>query len=180
MPTSVLAALAKEATLGTAGDSPPALPSNATGILGFIRWLADLETRGQVQLGTSATGSEYSAVLAGLDTAGILRAAAVDTSGRVATRDASDSFAAPTSHIRKDLTTASTVMLAADVNRRYVEIQNVHDSEDIYFLLGAGSAALTLGDRLRPGMSWSGYYTGAIQGIAPAANRTAMLSVKTW
>jgi hypothetical protein len=33
---------------------------------------------------------------------------------------------------------------------------------------------------LRPGMSWTGYYTGAIQAICPAGAHTTMLSVATW
>jgi hypothetical protein len=166
--------------LGTAGDSPPPLATNATGVLGYVRVILDKLLSTLVQLGTTATGDEYTRITAGVDSGGIVRAAGVDLLGRMAVRDASDTFAAPSSHTRKDLTTGSTSMVTSDVNRRYIEIQNVHATDDIYFTLGAGVAALTLGDKLGPGMSWSGYYSGAINAICPAGAHTAMLSVKVW
>lgn len=182
MPTSALGALAKDATLGAAGDSPPPLASNASGLLGLVRRLVDLAVSVLVQLGASATGNEYTRIGAGVDGGGVVRAVGVDSSGRVAIKDVSDAFGVPAGCDCIDIGATNTNALNADSSRRYLILQNVHASDVIRwtFSTGANPASATNGLLLGPGQSWEGPYTSGIQAISPAGARTAMLARAWW
>lgn len=140
-----------------------------------------LGAAGTVTMNSASAGTEVVSILAGLDTAGIVRPLAVDSTGRVAIADATDVLDVPSSHTRVALDASGKYVLAANALRTYVEVQNCLSGDIVMKLSATAPTALTDGDILSRGMSFSGFYKGPISfygnGGAAASNA---ISIKYW
>lgn len=139
-----------------------------------------LGAAGTLQLNEIADGTEQTAIIAGLDELGSLRAVSVDATGRVATRDTTDVLGAPASHARAALDASGQYVLAANTIRTYIEVQNCLTSDIVMKLSAIAPVTMSDGVLLSRGMSWDGFYNGPISFYNGGAAVANAISIAYW